>query len=246
MKKLRLTPHPSISYAGSSAPGAPPSADQDTGTGGVTSEARTRPREDVGCDSRKDHTGGDVAMRGNSADENSAEHRSSSGSDSRRRITTQRGPRKVRQAQTSVTEQLVPKRISAEKRRCRSTELRFVNTQESLDGYREKSMRIANVENDTLNWVSISSAGALGMTHCDVSERSARDEIRHVVGSSEPDVIIGSDKDQNRGCRKKDKDHVEFLCEVYEAQVARGRFFVHELTSEVNLRMQCLAKTWPC
>ena len=46
--------------------------------------------------------------------------------------------------------------------------------------------------------------------------------MRHIIGSSEPDVIIGSDKDQNRGCRKKDKDHVEFLCGLHEAQVARG------------------------
>ena len=37
------------------------------------------------------------------------------------------------------------------------------------------------------------------MTHCDFSVRSARDEMRHIIGSSEPDVIIGSDKDQNSG-----------------------------------------------
>ena len=55
-------------------------------------------------------------------------------------------------------------------------------------------------------------------------------------------VIFGSDKDQNRGCRKKDKDHMEFQCELYEAQVARGRYFVHPLTSEVNSRMECVAK----
>ena len=79
-------------------------------------------------------------------------------------------------------------------------------------------MRIANVENDALNWVSIS-AGALDMTHCDFSVRSARDEMRHIVGSSELDVVIGSDTDQNRVCSKKDKDHMEFLCELYEAQV---------------------------
>ena len=115
-------------------------------------------------------------------------------------------------------------------------------TQEALDGYREKTMRIANVENKTLNWVSISSAGALDMTHCDFSARSARDEMRHIIGSSEPDVIIGSDKDQNRVCKKKDKDHMKLLCELYEARVARGRHFVHELTSEVKSRMQCVAK----
>ena len=35
------------------------------------------------------------------------------------------------------------------------------------------------------------------MTRCDFSVRSEREE-RHIIGSSEPDVIIGSDKDQNR------------------------------------------------
>ena len=80
------------------------------------------------------------------------------------------------------------------------------------------------------------------MTHCDFSARSARDEIRHIVGSSQPDVIIGSDKDQNRGCKKEDNDHIEFLCKLYGAQVSRGRYFVHELTSEVNSRMKCVTK----
>ena len=56
-----------------------------------------------------------------------------------------------------------------------------------------------------------------------MNERWARDEMRHIIGSSEPDVIIGSDKDRNRGCKKKDKDRVEFLCELYEAQAAHGR-----------------------
>ena len=57
------------------------------------------------------------------------------------------------------------------------------------------------------------------MTHCDFSVRSARDEMRHIIGSSEPDVIVGSDNDQNMVCRKKDKDHVEFLCELYERRL---------------------------
>ena len=82
----------------------------------------------------------------------------------------------------------------------------------ALDGSREKTMRIANVENSALNW------GALDMTHCAFSAKSARDEMRHIIGSSEPDVIIGSDRDQNRRCRKKDKDHVEFLCEFARAK----------------------------
>ena len=107
---------------------------------------------------------------------------------------------------------------------------------------REKTMRSANVEKSALNWVSISSAGALDMTHCDFSVKSARDEMRHIIRSSEPDVIIGSDRDQMRACRKKDKNHIEFLCELYEVQVARGRYFVHELTSEVSSRMRCMAK----
>ena len=117
-----------------------------------------------------------------------------------------------------------------------------VTTPEALDGPREKTIRIANVENSALNWVSISSAGAVDMTHRDFCVKSARDETRHIIGSSELDVIIGSDREQNRGCRKKDKDHLEFLCELHEAQVARGRHFVHELTSEVNLRERCMAK----
>ena len=66
--------------------------------------------------------------------------------------------------------------------------------------------------------------------------------MRHIIGSSEPDVIVGSGKDQNRECRKKDKDHIECLCELYEGQVARILYFVHELTSEVNSRMPCVAK----
>ena len=98
-------------------------------------------------------------------------------------------------------------------------------------------MRVANIENNSLNWVSVSSAGALDMTSCDFSERLARDEMRH-----KPDVITGSDKDRNRGCKKKDKDHLEFLCEQYEAQAAQGRYFVHELTSEASSRMKCMGK----
>ena len=42
------------------------------------------------------------------------------------------------------------------------------------------------------------------MMHCDLGVRSAREEMRHIIGSSELDVIIGSVKDQNRGCKKND------------------------------------------
>ena len=173
-------------------------------------------------------------------DENRAEHPSSSGPDSRRRITTRREPREVRDERTSITEQHVPRRISG--KCCRDHPVAVI-TEGALDGYRVKTMRIAIFENNTLNWVSISSAGALDMTQCDFSVRSARDEMRHITGSSGPDVIIGSDNDQNRRRRKKDKDQMKFLCVLCEAQVARGRYFVHELTSEVNSRMQCVTKT---
>ena len=81
------------------------------------------------------------------------------------------------------------------------------------------------------------------MTHCDFTARAARDEMRHIIGSIEPDVIIGSDRDQNRmSAERRTRNHIKFLCELYEAQVARGRYFVHELTSEVNSRMKCVAK----
>ena len=172
--------------------------------------------------------------------ESSAEHPNPSGSDGRRRITTKREPREVRDEQPTVIEQHVPKKILG--KTTPQEHAVAVTTQEAPDGYREKTMRIENVENHSLKWVSISSSGALDMTHCDFSAKTARDEMRHIIGGSEPDVIFGSDMDQNRGCKKRDKDHLEFLCELYEAQVARGRYFVHELTSEVNSRMGCVMK----
>ena len=51
-----------------------------------------------------------------------------------------------------------------------------VTTQEASDRSREKTMRVANIENNSLNWMSISSAGALDMTNCDFIETRARDE----------------------------------------------------------------------
>ena len=66
------------------------------------------------------------------------------------------------------------------------------------------------------------------MTHCDFSARSARHQW--VRQRSE------------QVCRKKDKDHMEFLCELYETQVARGRYIVHELKSEAKPRMKCVTR----
>ena len=137
-------------------------------------------------------------MGGDSADDNSARHSNPSGLDSRR-ITAKREPREVRVEQSSTTEQHVPRGLFGK------TTLQghavAVTTQEALDGSREKTMRIANVENIALNWVLISPGGALDMAHCDLSARAARDEMRHIIGGSEPDVIIESDKDWNRRCR---------------------------------------------
>ena len=79
------------------------------------------------------------------------------------------------------------------------------------------------------------------MTPLRLTARSVREEMRHIIRRSEPDVIIGSEKDQKRRC-KKDKDHVEFLCDLYEPQKACGRYIVHELTLEVNSRMKCVTK----
>ena len=73
-------------------------------------EARPGPTQGATRASRSDDID-DVVMRGDDADENRAEHPSSSGSDSRRRITTKREPREVGDAQTNVTEQHVPGRI---------------------------------------------------------------------------------------------------------------------------------------
>ena len=185
-------------------------------------------------------TGDDAAMEGENADKIGAGHLNPSGPDTRRRITTKREPREARDEQSIAACQHVSRRMS-EKTTAQSRAV-AVTTQEASDGSREKAMRVANIDNNSLNWVSISSAGALDMTNCDFSERPARDQMRHIVGSSEPDVIIGPDKDRNRGCKKKDKDHLEFLCEVYEAQAAQGRFFVHELTSEASSRMKCMGK----
>ena len=132
--------------------------------GDVTREARTGLPQDVTRAGSSDDIGDDVVMREDNADENRSEHLSASGSDSRRRITTKREPREVRDAESSVTKQHVPRNISD-----KTTLLEqpvAVTTQEALPGFRGKTVRVAKVENNTLNWVSISSAGALDMTHC--------------------------------------------------------------------------------
>ena len=61
--------------------------------------------------SSKDHIGGDVSVEGDSADDNSVGRPNPSKSDSRRRITTKREPREVREKQKKSAEQHVPRRI---------------------------------------------------------------------------------------------------------------------------------------
>ena len=105
-----------------------------------------------------------------------------SGPDSRRRITTKRDPREAGDEQSTVTGQHVPRRMSG--KTTPQGHAVAVTTQEALDGSREKTMRVANIENNSLNWVSISSAGAQDVTNCDFGGRRARDEMRHIIGSS--------------------------------------------------------------
>ena len=188
-------------------------------------EERTGPTQEATRTSSKDDIGGYIAVREDSTDENNAGHPSSSGSDNRRRITTKREPREARGEQSSSTEKHVPRRISV---KTTPSEHAVVATQEALDGYREKTMRIASVENNTLNWVSISSAGAPDMTHCNFSARSARDEMSPMSSLALTKMRTGA--------------HTWNSCELYEAQVARGQYFVHELMSEVNSRMHSVTR----
>ena len=76
-------------------------------TGDVTREVRTGLTQDVTRTSSSDDNGEDVVMREDTAGENRADH--PYGSNSRRRITTKREPREVRDEQTSITEQHVPR-----------------------------------------------------------------------------------------------------------------------------------------
>ena len=81
------------------------------------------------------------------------------------------------------------------------------------------------------------------MTNCDFSAKSARDEMKHIIRSSESDVIIRYDKDQNRGCRRMDKDHMELLClSCTTHKRCTVVTFVHEQISEVISRMRCVMR----
>ena len=152
--------------------GVRPSATTSTDWGAGTSDAARA--------SSEERIDGDVAMGGDSADDNSAGHPNPSGSDSRGRITAKREPREARVEQSSTTEQHVPRRLFG--KTTPQGHAVAVTTQEALDGSREKT------------------------------EDCERCELR----------TVGSDKHRNMECRNKDKDHIEFLCELCEAQVTRG------------------------
>ena len=84
--------------------------------------------------------------------------------------------------------------------------------------------------------------GPESLAICRSSARSARDEMRHIVGSSESNVIIGSDKASEQEMQREgQRSHGIACASCMKAQTARGRYFVHEPTSEVNSRMQCVA-----
>ena len=110
---------------------------------------------------------------------------------SRRRETVQTRTVEVTRAQRATqqkedpneectTEQHVPRRIFG--KTTPQERAVAVTTQEAPNVSCEKTMRIANVENNALNWVSNSSGGALDMTHCDFGVRSARDEMKSSFG----------------------------------------------------------------
>ena len=143
------TSQPRVSCGRSSASGVRPSAitiaDQGTST------------SDVARAGREEHNHDDVAMDGDGADDDSARHPNPSGSDSRR-ITTKREPREVRVEQSGTTEQHVWRRLFG--KTTHQGPAVAVTMQEALDGSREKTMRIANVDNNALIWVSISSGGS--------------------------------------------------------------------------------------
>ena len=73
----------------------------------ATRETRGEPAQGV----TQVSNGADVVMEGDSVGESSLEHSNPSGSDGRRRITTKREPREVRDEQPTVIEQHVPRRI---------------------------------------------------------------------------------------------------------------------------------------
>ena len=99
------------------------STDQNTGTADVTREVRTGPTQDVTRTSSKDHIGGDVAMRRDSADDDSAGHPSLS------EQTGEEPQRKGNHVKSAMRKRASPSTTfqeeSRKKRSCRSTQLQL-------------------------------------------------------------------------------------------------------------------------
>ena len=137
---------------------------------------RTGPKQDVTRTSTNNDAGDDVVTNGTQADEHRAEHLRSSVTDSSKKITTKCEPREVRDEQTSITEQHVPRRMSVKTTPSEHTV--EVTTQEATDGYRGKNENLARREQHIeLGAKFIGST--LVTTNCGVSFRSERDEMRH-------------------------------------------------------------------
>ena len=103
---------------------------------------------------------GDAVMEGENADERSATDLNPSGrrtaeGGSRQRERTTGGKE---MSKPTVTRPARPQGRMSGKTTPQGPCGRCVTTQEVLDGSREKTMRVATIENNSLNWVSFSSA----------------------------------------------------------------------------------------
>ena len=133
-------------------PGLTTSTDRNTGTSDATREVRTGPTQDVTRASSNDDIGDDVCDEGKTVQTKTGpkvRRGQTAGEESQRRGNHA----KSEMSKSSTTEQHITRRVFGKTtpQECAVA----VTTQEALDGSREKTMRIANVENITLNWVSI-------------------------------------------------------------------------------------------
>ena len=114
------------------------STDQNTGTADVTREVRTGPTQDVTRTSSKDHIGGDVAMRRDSADDDSAGHPSLS-----EQTAGEEPQRKGNHVKSAMRKRASPSTtFQEESRKKKKTKLSehpvAVTTREALDGTARK------------------------------------------------------------------------------------------------------------
>ena len=72
------------------------------------------------------------------------------------------------------------------------------------------------------------------MTNCDFSERPARDEMRHIIGSSEPDVIIGSTRTETGDVRGRTRNISNFQLNCTKHKRRARNNVRSELENEVH------------